>query len=179
MNLLNELISAVGSGGLQDAGKKFGIDSSSVEKVLAQVMPALGQGIKKNAASSGGMDSLVNALKKGNHQQHLGDLSGAASASGIQDGNNILGHIFGSKDVSRNVAAQAASATGVSASTIKQMLPVIASMAMGMLSKKTDGGKQLAGGQGGLMGGLGSLLDSDGDGSVMDDLLGMAGKFMR
>lgn len=28
-------------------------------------------------------------------------------------------------------------------------------------------------------GGLGSLFDSDGDGSVVDDLLGMARKFIR
>ena len=88
-------------------------------------------------------------------------------------GNGILGHILGSKDASRNVAAHAAQASGVDASIIKKMLPVVAAMAMGALSKQTDSGRRLKDDGGGL---LGSLLDSNQDGQVLDDVINLARK---
>jgi hypothetical protein len=42
-----------------------------------------------------------------------------------------LGHILGSKDVSRQVAAQASTRTGISELVLKQMLPAVATLAMG------------------------------------------------
>ncbi len=71
--------------------------------------------------------SFKNALKNGNHQEYLKKPELMSSAESLQDGNNILGHLLGSKDVSRNVAAQAAESTGIDASLIKKALPMIAS----------------------------------------------------
>jgi hypothetical protein len=179
MDLLNALMGAAGSGGMQKLGEQFGLDSSSVEKVLGDVVPALGGGLKRNAASAGGLESLLGALQKGGHQRYVDDPSAAASAAGVADGNNILGHILGSKDVSRNVAAKAAATSGVGSDVIKQMLPMVATMVMGTLSKQTGGGQQaqaLAGGND-LQSMLGSMLDQDGDGSAMDDVLDLAKKF--
>ena len=87
----------------------------------------------------------------------------------------------GSKEVSRQVASHASQQTGVSSDILKKMLPVVATMVMGGLSKQSNtGGGALAGLLGGASkqqsGGqslLTSFLDADGDGSVADDLLGM------
>ena len=57
----------------------------------------------------------------------------------IQDGNGILGHLFGSKEVSRAIAQQAAGSFGLSQETLKSMLPIIASMLMGGLFKQGTG----------------------------------------
>jgi len=179
MDLLKTLMDAAGSGNLQNLGGQFGLDNAAVEKVMEQVVPAMGRGVQKNAASGNGLDSLIGALQNGNHQNYLGNVEAASSQAGIQEGNGILGHIFGSKDVSRNVAAQAANASGVSPDIIKQMLPMLATMAMGALSKNTNGGSQLKAQEGGgnPMDMLGSLLDSNNDGSAMDDVLNLAKKF--
>lgn len=178
MDLLKTLMGAAGSGGLQQLGGQFGLDGSAVEKVLGQVVPALGRGLQKNATGSGGLENLASALQKGGHQRYLGDVGAAVSQAGIDEGNGILGHILGSKDVSRNVAAHASSATGVGSDVIKKMLPMIASMAMGALSKQTDGGARLqsSGGSSGR-GLLGSLLGGDVDGGALDDVLDIAKKF--
>ena len=179
MDLLNALKGAAGSGGLDKLAGQFGLDTADVEKVLGQVVPALGGGLKRNAASAGGLESLLGALQKGSHQRYVDDPAAATSATGVAEGNNILGHILGSKDVSRNVAAKASANSGVSVDLIKQMLPMAATMLMGTLSKQTDGGRQaqaLSGG-GDLQSMLGSMLDRDGDGSAMDDVLDMAKKF--
>ena len=54
------------------------------------------------------------------------------------------------------------------------MLPVVASLVMGALSKKLMGGGRSA--SRADTGIIGSLLDSDGDGAIWDDLLGMGAK---
>lgn len=179
MDLLSTIMNAAGSGGLEQLGSQFGLDNSSVKKVLGQVVPALGQGMSKGSSSVDGLGSLVGALQNGNHQKYLGDVSRAASAAGVQEGNGILGHVFGSKDVSRNVAAAASGASGVSPDIIKKMLPVLATMAMGALSKETNSGSQLASGSngGGVQDMLTSFLDSNNDGSAVDDVLNLAKKF--
>ena len=90
----------------------------------------------------------------------------------------FLGHLFGSKDVSREVASHAAGSTGLDEGLMKKMLPVVASLVMGSMSKQATAGG--ASGADGSVGGLlGQLLDRDGDGAVMDDIMDMAGRFLR
>ena len=47
---------------------------------------------------------------------------------------------------------------------------------MGAMSKQTNAGQNLMGGSSDSL--LSSLLDADGDGSVADDILGLAKKFL-
>lgn len=174
MNLMDILNSASGAGANQAIAANLGLGQSQAKAVMDKLIPALGAGLKKNAAQPGGMEAMVKALQNGGHSRYLKDPSALTGAVGIQDGNAILGHIFGSKQVSRDVAARAAESTGVDTGIIKQMLPMVAAAMMGAMGQQN----QSAGGSGGNPAGmLGSLLDSDGDGSIADDLLGMAGKF--
>lgn len=92
-----------------------------------------------------------------------------------EDGNNILGHLFGSKDVSRGVAAKAAEDTGFDASLIRKALPLVAGLAMGALGRKARSNGGHAGGLGALAGLLGG---SDGN-FDLDDVKRMAGKFFQ
>src|SRR3546814_11477855 len=71
----------------------------------------------------------------------------------VNQGNEVLGQIFGSKDVSRTVAGQAAAPTGIDTGILKQMLPMLAMMAAGYMA--TQGGQD--GANGGLSGGLGGM----------------------
>lgn len=94
------------------------------------------------------------------------------------EGNKILGHIFGSKDVSRNVAAAASKDTGIDAGLIKKALPLLASLAMGAMNKKSSAGRDLgSSAQGGGLGPLGDLIGMAGGKGGLDDVLGMARKF--
>jgi hypothetical protein len=99
-----------------------------------------------------------------------------ASPEAIADGNGVLGQIFGSKDASRAVAAQAAEQTGIGSDVLKQMLPMVAAMAMGSLARGQQAG---ASSGGGIMDMLTGLLDQNKDGSAVDDVLGMASKFLK
>jgi hypothetical protein len=182
MNLFDTILGAAGGAPVRGLAQNFGIEESQASSALKFLLPALSSGLKNNVASPGGIESLLGALAGGGHQQYLDNPAALGQAATTQDGNAILGHVFGSKDVSRKVASQASSQTGLPVDMLKKMLPIVATMAMGALSKNTaqqgiqrSSAAAIPGGN--LMSMLGPMLDADGDGSVADDLLGLAGKF--
>lgn len=195
-NVLDAIFGAQDGNAVDELARDFDLNRSQVSDVVRQVTPAMARGVKRNAEDDNGLSDLIGALKKGNHGRYVDEPDILTRQETVDDGNGILGHIFGSKDVSRNVARHAAEKTGVSDSIIKKMLPVLATMVMGSLAKKAIGGfgggntlDSISGGgsaparapasQGGMGDILGGFLDADKDGSVLDDLIGMAGKFMR
>ena len=180
MNPLMDMIMGAASGGvLQKVAGQFGLDESQAASAIQALLPAITGGVQRNNQQAGGLESLLGALTSGNHQQYLDDPSTLGNAT--QDGNSILGHLLGSKDASRQVAAQAAEQTGLGSDLMKQMLPIVASLAMGALSKQSAGnnlaGMAQGGQSSGVMGLLGSFLDQNRDGSMVDDVLkGVAGR---
>jgi len=177
MGLLDTIMSASKGGALQMAAKQFGLDDSGAESLLGKIMPALAGGLKQNVQSTGGLESLTKALSSGNHQRFLDDPAALQDGSAATEGNAILGHLFGSKDVSRQVAASAAEETGIDVSVIKRFLPIAAATAMGALSKETSNGANLASSGADAAGGLlGKLLDSEGGSGALKTLFSLKKK---
>lgn len=179
MDLMDLLKETGGGDSLGQLAKTVGLDSNDTSKLVAAVAPALMRGVQKNTADDSGLAGLRRALESGGHDRYIEKPELLASEQTRADGNNILGHIFGSKDVSRNVAAAAATETGIDADMIKKALPLLATLAMGVMSKKTSRGKDIGPSlsKGGL-GPLGDLLSMGGkSGGGLDDILGMARKF--
>ncbi|MBN1568173.1 MAG: DUF937 domain-containing protein [Acidobacteria bacterium] len=181
MDLLSLLLNQGGGQAVRQLGNNFGLDENQTESVLSNLLPALGQGLARNASSQGGLESILGALTEGRHQRYLEDPSILSQQDSINDGNGILGHILGSKDVSRQVAQRASERTGIGADILKKMLPIVATLAMGALSRQNASVQQTPGASAadGLSGMLGQFLDADRDGSVLDDVLGMASKFFK
>jgi|WetSurMetagenome_2_1015567.scaffolds.fasta_scaffold548164_1 hypothetical protein len=177
--ILDMLMNAAGGGATEQIGQKFGLSPDQTNGALAQLVPAVMAGMQKNTQQEGGMGALLGALTGGNHSQYLDNPELLGQDSTVDDGNSILGHVFGSKDVSRAVANQASAQTGIGADILKQMLPIVATMVMGGLAKQNAGSTQGMGAGASAGGGLlGSLLDQNKDGSVADDVIGMLGKFL-
>ena len=101
-------------------------------------------------------------------QNNAGNEEGSKVLNGagaVEEGNGILGHILGGKDASRSLSRQVAGSTGISDTMIRQMLPVLASLAMGAMSKK-----------------IGSTSSADLTGSaqgIVDDIMGLVGSFLK
>jgi hypothetical protein len=172
MDILQTLIASAGSGSISNAAQARGLDSQSAQSLLKHLVPALTGQMKRNAASGNGLNDLAGALSRGSHQRYLDDPDALASDSAVQEGNGILGHLLGSKDVSRQLASHASNQTGVDVSLVKKFLPIVAAAAMGAVSKGSNSGGS---GLGSL---LGSLADTDGDGFDMGDLLSIGRKFL-
>jgi len=173
----------VGDNAVQELGRQFGLDPSQASSALTALLPSLAAGFKREATNPSGLEGLLGALGSGRHTQYVDDLGTLGRSETVADGNGILGHIFGSKEVSRSVAQRASSQTGIGADILKKMLPVAAAMVMGAMAKKQFGSGQATGQAqakqgGGILDMLAPMLDSDRDGSVVNDVMGMIGKFM-
>ena len=186
MDLLRAIIEAQDGNTVNQLSNQFGLDSSQTNSALEQLIPMLAGGVKKNV-QKGGLDSLISALNSGKHDQYIDNPSQLENSSAVSDGNSILGHLLGSKEVSRQVAGHAAQNTGIDSSILRKMLPIVATMVMGGMSKQSGAGgilgsllgtgqSQQAPQSSGLESVLTSFLDKDGDGSVIDDLMG---KFLK
>ena len=156
-NLFDMMMQAQGGQAMQNLARQFGLAPEQAQSAVAAMLPAFQVGAGE-------------ADRK--HQQLPGDdeddgrrtvrrLSRIGAADRIPDeaaeqGKDVLGQLFGAKEVSRAVAAQAAAMSGISDTIIKQMLPVVASMLMGGLFKgaMNNGlfGQGMPGGFGNMMG---------------------------
>ena len=190
-------------GGLQSVANELGVSEGEVATGAEALLPAILGGFKQQAQSQpGGLEGL-------------GGLLGQLGGSGLLDqvlspqrtdptqGNDVLGQIFGSPDVSRTVAQNASSQTGLDPSLLKKMLPLLAMMVTGYMARQQGGaaaaapaaasGSPMDSDLGGLLGGLfggrqaapggggglASMLDLNGDGNSLDDILRLAGKALR
>jgi hypothetical protein len=208
------------TGAIGQVAQQLGVNEQVAEAGAAALLPAILGGFKKTTqAQPGGLEGLGGLL---------GQLGGGGlfdsvvspEPTPVEKGNEVLGQIFGSKDVSRSVAGHASEQTGIDPSLLKKMLPILAMLVAGYMAKQSGGGEggglggllggmlggggQQAGGLGGMLGnvlggalggsggggqqaapaaggfgGLASMLDMDGDGNPLDDIMGMAGKMMR
>ena len=179
MNLLELLLSGQNKGAMDAIGKNFDLTPDQTTAAVKELIPALSNGLGKNTNDDSGFNDLLDALKTGGHGNYLESPDVLGQTNTTNDGNNILGHIFGNKQVSRDVAARASERSGVSSTILKKMLPVVATLVMGQLGKKLLGGggsqNVSRASSGGL---LSSLLDSDRDGAIWDDLIGMGARAM-
>lgn len=196
MNILDVLMQAQGGNAASQLGQQFGLNGTQTRSALEALLPSLSGALAQNAQAPGGLDALLGALQGGGHSRYVDNPQSLGEPGTVEDGNNILGHLFGSKEVSRSVASQAAAQTGIGAELLKKMLPLVAAMVMGGLAKRSAGGAAGAGlnpggfgglgqagapaqaGGGGLLDMLTPMLDRNKDGSAMDDILGMAASFL-
>ncbi|MBI4910694.1 MAG: DUF937 domain-containing protein [Acidobacteria bacterium] len=181
MNLLETLLNAQDGGAVRQIAGRFSLDESQAQSAISALLPALAGGLQNNVSREGGMDALLGALGGGNHQRYIDDPSTLDQDDAISEGNGILGHLLGSKDVSRQVASSAAEQTGVDNSILKQMLPIVATLVMGALSKQTATAQETPP-QDNVLGLIGSVLgggQSGGQSDLAGGVLGLMGKLFQ
>lgn len=178
MNVLEAILNAQDGAAAREAGRSAGLSPAQSASALSALVPALAAGLHRNASQPEGLDALLRAIGSGSHARYVDDPSTIGSPETIADGNGILGHILGSKDASRALADRAAAQTGLGADVLKRLLPIAATLVMGSLAKQRSGQRNAAAG-GDLLGMLTPVLDRDGDGSVVNDVLGAVGKMLR
>ncbi|MBS1135151.1 MAG: hypothetical protein H6R02_2292 [Burkholderiaceae bacterium] len=194
---INDILTQMG--GLQSMARELGVTETQAASGAEALIPAILGGFKKQAQAQPtgleGLGGLLGQLGGGG----LLDNVLAPQPTDVSQGNNVLGQIFGSKDVSRAVAQNAASQSGLDPALLKKMLPMLAMLVTGYMAKQQGASaaaqsSPMSGGLGGLLGGLlgggaeragggapglASMLDLNGDGNPLDDIMRMAGKAMR
>jgi hypothetical protein len=170
-------------------GDQVGLDPGTAQSAISAAIPMILAGLAKNASSPQGADALDGALSRdhdGSLLDDLGGFLGGGAASSI--GGAILGHVFGGRRGSmEDTLGRSTGLDGASAAKLLAMLAPIVMAALGK-AKQTHGLD--GGGLGDLLGGerrrmeqqspdgfgmLTRILDSDGDGSIVDDVGGLLG----
>lgn len=184
-------------GGLQSIARELGVSESQAADGAEALIPAILGGFKNQAQEpSTGLEGLGGLLGQLGGGDLLENVLGPQPTD-VSRGNDVLGEIFGSKDVSRTVAQNAAAQTGLDPSLLRKMLPMLAMLVAGYMAKQSGAAAQTGaasasgglGGLGGMLGGLlgggagggglASILDQNGDGNALDDILRLAGKALR
>ena len=182
---LQQLINQMG--GVQQIARELGISNDQAASGAAALLPAILGGFKQQArAQPGGVGDLVNILG-GLGGGGLLDEVLSPQPTNVSRGNDVLGQIFGSKDVSRTVARGASAQSGLDPAMLSKMLPMLAMLVGGFLSQRgaaaaPRGGAMPSASHAAPHGGLGdlaSMLDLNGDGNPLDDIMNMAGQLMR
>ena len=195
-----------GNEAVDQISSQVGAEPSMVNTAIQAALPMILSGLANNASTQQGADSLNNALERDHSGGDiLGNLGGLGSLIfGDQqaapppqaDAGGILGHIFGNQQ--GQVAQEVSQQSGLNMGQVAQILMLLAPIVMSYLGQQKQQQGVGADGLGGLLGGLlgGSqaqaapssgnpmmdiasrMLDSDGDGSAMDDIASMAMKYM-
>ena len=156
------------AGGAGAIARQLGVDEATVERggrarappvangIENEGLPAAGEPAPAEGEGHGGaLGGILGATLGGGGLMSAGAGTGGILGSLIGGGGNqILGHIFGSKDKSREVASQASEQSGVDSSILKKLLPIVAgAVAMHYATKRREGGSAGAGG-GGILGSI-------------------------
>lgn len=197
-----------GSQAVDQISQTVGADNSLVSSAISAALPALINGLANNASTPQGAESLNTALEEdhdGSVLDNLGGLAGAifggqqaaAPPPPAMNAGGILGHILGANQGA--VAQDVSNKSGLNIGQVAQILMILAPIVMGYLGREKRQQNVGADGLGGLLGGLiggqqaqaapqssgnaiidmaSAVLDSDHDGSALDDIASMAMKYM-
>ncbi len=192
MSILSLLQQAQNGEGLANMAAQFGLDADKAGELAGMLAPALGSAAQQQAAS-GNLGDLLGNFKGEDQAALFEDATAAASQSGQAQGAAFLEQLLGGQEATSALTGQAAEKAGLDLGTVQSFLPAMAAMLQGGLQKSLpddaldamSGGGGLMGMASSLLGGnpggmdlskLTDLLDADGDGSALDDIMG---KFLK
>ncbi|MGR6431936.1 DUF937 domain-containing protein [Rhizobium sp. PAMB 3174] len=142
--LFDMMMQAQNGAAVEAMAKQYNIAQEQAAKAMAALMPAFSSGLQRKAANPYDFTTFLAAMQSGNYAEYFEDIGKAFTPKGIADGNAALETIFGSKEVSRAIAAQVEQMTGIGQEIVKQMMPATASTLMGGIFKQSMGQVQQA-----------------------------------
>jgi hypothetical protein len=164
-NFIDEFMKSYGPEVTRQMSSNLNVDQGTVAKILPQLAPLILGGLRRQKDERGGdarVDHILNKYGDSSVLNNIKDLIASKVNDNSADAN--LGGLLG-----QGGGVMAAQTLGkklnVDSSVIQRMIPALAPLILGALTKKRD--TSSAG-----IGGIGSLLDADGDGSIIDDVAG-------
>ncbi len=171
-DLLSGLLGGISPQITNQLASKFGIDQNVASQLLPAIAPLILGGLKRQADDNGGQQRVEHILDKYGSESVLNDVSGTIQQQSLNTNPDPdLGGLLGG---SGTQAAQALSSKfGIDAETAMKLIPILAPFVLGALSRHRNSPAAQGGQTSG--GGLMDFLDQNGDGSVLDDVVGFLG----
>lgn len=193
MNFITQMITQKIAGVAARAlSQRLGVSEATAERAVQIAIPLILAALARNAARPGGAKELHEAVNTDHDGSIFDNLGGYLGNPQAANGAGILGHVFGEQQGAiQNNLAQAA---GLDPSAAGSILETVAPLVMGAVGQTQrqndldpDGLSQYLDSQRqqteeaapDVMGALNSMLDSNRDGSVTDDVGRLLGNFFK
>ena len=193
MNAISDMVTQqIAGAAASQMAQRLGISEGTARTAVSLAVPLILAALARNAAQPQGAQDLHQAVTKDHAGSILDNLMGYLGNPQTANGAGILGHALGGqRPVVENNLAQA---TGLDPSSAGSLLEMVAPVVMGAIGRQQQENgldpqglsqylgeqqQQVQAADPGLMGTLNSMLDSNRDGSVADDLSRIAGNFFK
>ena len=155
---LNEIIQAAQGGqAIDNIAEQFGLPPGQAQQAVQALLPAISAGLKNRSSDAAGLGGVLGHVADPQHQAAFQSAEAAQSDEAQMAGTQALNHIVGGQGVVSAIAQKAANATGVSPELLEQMMPQVASIALGGVMTAMQNR-----GFGGLVGQLSGMANSGG-----------------
>lgn len=163
-NFIDEFMKTLGPQVTKELSSKMNIDQNIAKKLLPQIAPLILGGLKRQKDNFGGAERVDHILNKYGSASALENIAGIFT-KGVKEKNPdpALGGLLGNSGL--QAVSLLAKQFNLKGDQAKQLIPMLAPIILGALTKKRD-----ADGVGSS--GIAALLDQDGDGSILDDVAG-------
>ena len=143
--LFDMMLKAQNGAAMEAMARQFNLAQEQAAQAMAALTPAFSSGLKRTAGNPYDFTALMNTMMSGAYAKYFEDLGKAFTPQGLADGNAVLERLFGSREVSRAIAAQAEQLTGIGQDILQRMMPAMADTLMGGLFKQATGQMQQGG----------------------------------
>lgn len=186
-----QLLQQLAEGAVSQIGQKIGADEQTTNSALSSTIPLLFSALAKNASEPAGAQELFKAVAEDHDGSILDHMDSFLGNPESANGAGILKHVLGSQQPA--VTEGLTKNTGLESNQVAQILQIAAPLVMGMLGKQQKQANLDVDGLTGLllgekqtveesnpdmMGMLNTLLDVNKNGSALDEIFGMLGKFL-
>ena len=193
MNAITQIITQQLSGAAsRQIASRLGVSEGTANTAVQIAVPLILAALARNASRPEGAQELHQAVASDHDGSILDNVDGYLGNPQEGDGAGILGHVLG--DQRAPVENNLAQATGMDPSSAGSLMEIVAPLVMGAVGRTQQQNgldssgladylgqqqQEQAAAAPGLMGTLSSMLDSNKDGSVTDDLSRIAGSFFK
>ncbi len=165
-SFIEDFLGNMGPQVTEQLASTLGIGKETSAAIIPQVLPMILSGLKKQKDNYGGEPRVEHILNKYGSSSVLDDIAGLFSTK-AKDPNPdpTLGGLLGNAGIeATNLFSKN---HGVDSGIASKIIPMLAPVVLGYLTKTKDSGAGVSG--------IASLLDADGDGNILDDVAGFFG----
>ena len=164
-DLLNDLLGNLGgSQTTEKIGNSLNIDPNIIQQALPIIMPMILGGLKKQSENNGGQERVDHILNKYGNPDVLDNVDGHIDDSlNKENFDSNLGGLLGNSG--SQVTDVLTKNFNLDSSTAAKIIPMVAPLILGYLTKSRNSNPEGSTG-------FASFLDQNGDGSVVDDVVG-------
>jgi hypothetical protein len=193
MNAITQMITQQVAGvAARSMAQRLGVSEATAQRAVQVAVPLIVAALARNASQPGGAQQLHEAVNNDHDGSIFDNLAGYFGNPQTADGAGILGHVFGGQQAP--IQNNLAQATGLDPNTAGSILEMVAPLVLGAVGQTQqqqnldpDGlsqyldtqQQQTAAAAPDLMGALNSMLDSNRDGSMTDDVGRILGGFFK